>query len=234
MGTDIHGGMFRRYRGDKNWRFMSEVPRNRNYALFAALAGVRNGHGFAGVETFEPLVPIAEDRGLPSPFLVCVGTNAKGEDVNVEIAGDGSLLPGARRTIDFDFGDHSMTHMTLEELIEWPGWDKELSDSGFLSRQEYDHWQERLRADPKATPKSYSGGVWGQNVVKTTQAEILAGTAPNNWTDVQCRWNSPMRDECPTFLKWLDWLRIESHYDLYKERNEPNYTEYMLVIGFDS
>src|SRR5215469_11787636 len=33
----------------------------RNYDLFAILAGVRNGSGFGGCDTGDPVVPIAED-----------------------------------------------------------------------------------------------------------------------------------------------------------------------------
>lgn len=37
----------------------------RNYSLFAILADVRNGHGFAGVRTGEGFVPISAPRGAP-------------------------------------------------------------------------------------------------------------------------------------------------------------------------
>jgi hypothetical protein len=223
MGTDIHGGMFYRYRGDKGWRLKSEVPSDRNYTLFAALAGVRNGHGFAGVETFEPLVPIAEDRGLPERFFSHAGIDSNGIEKLKPLNPD-----------NFDFGDHSMTHITLEELVEWPGWDKDLSDSGLLDRGEYEKWQAELKTDPTATPGSYCGDAWGQDIIKTTEAELLAGTAPKNWTYIRCRWKSPMREECATFLKWLDWIKTEAHYELYKGKQQEAFTEYLLVIGFDS
>lgn len=37
----------------------------RNYDVFAMLADVRNGHGFAGVDTGDGFVPIAAPRGFP-------------------------------------------------------------------------------------------------------------------------------------------------------------------------
>lgn len=38
---------------------------DRNYDMFAMLADVRNGRGFAGVDTGDGFVPIAEPRGFP-------------------------------------------------------------------------------------------------------------------------------------------------------------------------
>jgi len=34
-----------------SWKNAGEIDGNRNYDLFAILANVRNGHGFAGIKT---------------------------------------------------------------------------------------------------------------------------------------------------------------------------------------
>jgi hypothetical protein len=51
------------------WDLRTHTPRDldpgRNYGLFAILAGVRNGRGFAGVKIGEPTTPISEPRGIP-------------------------------------------------------------------------------------------------------------------------------------------------------------------------
>jgi len=39
---------------------------NRNYCLFSILADVRNGYGFAGCDTGDKFVPVAEPRDLPA------------------------------------------------------------------------------------------------------------------------------------------------------------------------
>lgn len=62
MGTDIHGGFIKVVK-DKFGNVVSKQPIktnwnfDRNYTLFAILAGVRNGYGFAGCYRHEPLQP---------------------------------------------------------------------------------------------------------------------------------------------------------------------------------
>jgi len=71
MGTDIHG-VFQRYDQDRaQWRDVSSnYDQDRHYQLFAVLADVRNGIGFAGTATGEAVQPIAERRGLPVDFEI--------------------------------------------------------------------------------------------------------------------------------------------------------------------
>lgn len=98
MGTDIHCvAEIRRPKHGGKWEpalspipnkyFQPDEPQDesnrkleyprlirwRNYDLFAMLAGVRNGRGFAGVVTGAGFNPISEPRGLPddlSPHMV--------------------------------------------------------------------------------------------------------------------------------------------------------------------
>lgn len=79
---------------------------DRYYALFAALAGVRNGFGFAGIPTHQPLVPISEPRGLPDDLLA--------------VAADDHELPDG-----YWLGDHSHSWLTLREVLDYD-WDREL------------------------------------------------------------------------------------------------------------
>ena len=71
MGTDIHGGFIKVTGGVQNEGGLTKEAvktswnMDRNYTLFAILAGVRNGYGFAGCYRHEPLTPIAEGRGKP-------------------------------------------------------------------------------------------------------------------------------------------------------------------------
>ena len=54
--------------GEYEWEqheFTSEPYGNRNYKLFSFLADVRNGYGFAGVDTGNRIEPIADPRGNP-------------------------------------------------------------------------------------------------------------------------------------------------------------------------
>lgn len=82
MGCDIHSAIEFRTKAGK-WEVYGGVSRGvdpdgyswirpleegpgRNYDLFAVLADVRNGRGFAGHYTCDRITPIASPRGLPS------------------------------------------------------------------------------------------------------------------------------------------------------------------------
>lgn len=43
----------------------TELPDYRNYTAFAILADVRNGYGFVGFDTGEPVIPTSEPRDFP-------------------------------------------------------------------------------------------------------------------------------------------------------------------------
>ena len=69
MGCDIHLYVERKVPGigwvsleDPNEHYNGLT--NRNYSIFAILANVRNGRGFAGIVTGTGFNPISEPRGL--------------------------------------------------------------------------------------------------------------------------------------------------------------------------
>jgi len=79
------------------WNSPVEIPQEelgRSYGLFAILAGVRNGSGFAGTDLGDPTVPMAEPKGIP-------------EDASPEY-----------RSACEGWGDdgHSHSHFTLGEI----------------------------------------------------------------------------------------------------------------------
>lgn len=80
----------------------------RNYYLFAWLADVRNGYGFAGIKTFEPVVPLTSHRGLPPDF---------------------------ERTEEHDLGDHSEGWATFAEILSHPR--RQVLMSGVVAIQHY-------------------------------------------------------------------------------------------------
>jgi hypothetical protein len=101
MGTDIH--IVAEVKRDGEWRLSDiKVPCNRDYDTFAILANIRNGFGFAGVKTGEPLTPISLPRGLP-------------KDISEELKGKMNL-PGDN---DCWLGDHSYSYITLKEMLEY-------------------------------------------------------------------------------------------------------------------
>lgn len=97
MGADIHGVLQESYDG-KSWTTISEIEDDRNYALFAALADVRN---YSGV------TPISQPRGLPEGFEV--------EDEAHRMSYHDSKVW---------MGDHSYSWLSIDELVGWDGWDQ--------------------------------------------------------------------------------------------------------------
>lgn len=98
MGTDIHP--FAECCRDGAWHLVdAEIPRDRNYWAFAVLADVRNGYGFGGFGTGDPITPLDEPRGLP-------------EDLSPE-------LRTALEQRSWLLGDHSISWVTLEELLAY-------------------------------------------------------------------------------------------------------------------
>jgi hypothetical protein len=102
---------------------------DRNYLVFAMLADVRNGFGFAGVETFKPVVPIAEPRGLP-------------EDIT---EGTKNILSD----------EHSQTWMTLDEALAY-NWNQSIEETGVVDAAEYQWFKDHGR--PRSWSGGISGG----------------------------------------------------------------------------
>jgi hypothetical protein len=117
---------------------------NRNYDVFAILADVRNGHGFAGVETGEGFNSISSGRGVP-------------DDVSEDV----------EEKLGYDSHYHSVTYVTLRELVDYD-WNQTTTHYGVVSESEFRVWQE------KGKPSSWSGGVSGGMVVHLTNEEMDA------------------------------------------------------------
>jgi hypothetical protein len=84
---------------------------SRNYTLFGVLGDVRNGEGFAGVDTGDWVQPcVGANRGLPD-----------------------DVAPYQ----SFDYGDHSEGWATLEELLDYP-WDTTtVTKRGVITLEQY-------------------------------------------------------------------------------------------------
>lgn len=117
----------------------------RNYDLFAMLAGVRNGRGFAGCKTGEGFVPIAEPKGVP------------------EDASPGYAWEAER----WDCDGHSHSWLTVAELLAYD-WDQRTERSGVIGSAQF----ARFLRDRK--PSSWSGDVWGRNIRHVSNEEMAA------------------------------------------------------------
>lgn len=225
MGTDIHGG-FIRDKGDNGLNGMAlrtNWEMNRDYTLFAILAGVRNGYGFAGCYRHEPLKPIAEGRGKPD-FLT-FNDEGKTEDLynpwfGSEYACDDETMYGCW------LGEHSFTYMTIPEILKWEGWSKKLTRGGVVSK---DHYNETLLQG--LNPEAWSGGVGGGGVLVVSEDEYAAKRVIGNTEDVthiQATWKDDVTlgEEYEWFLDEVKRLK-----DTYSTCGG---SDIYLVIGFDS
>lgn len=160
MGCDIHLYAEKRVNGvwvtADEWR---EVPKweeahmerinsfygDRNYDLFAILADVRNGHGFAGVKTGEGFVPISDPRGIP-------------EDCS----------PEYRREVESWGGDgHSHSWVTLEDIFRYD-WTQTTQKQGWVNFENWARWK------VYGSPREWSGAISGRSVSRHTEEDWTA------------------------------------------------------------
>lgn len=117
MGTDIHGVWQKKtIQGWEN--IESAYQQSRHYQLFAVLAGIRNGTGFAGVPTGQVITPISNPRGLPVDFQL----NRTGY-----------------------MGDHSYSWLSGEEMLHWFATAPIVIKTGVIDRQTYETWDKISR-----------------------------------------------------------------------------------------
>lgn len=116
------------------WNGEYYIPRN--YTLFAILAGVRNGYGFAGVYRHEPIQPISECRGLPD------GMDSWG---------------------DYDLGYHDFTWLLGSEILEWFGSKRHVLSRGIIDVDCYDEWRDGGRGEPSCYSAMVGGEFYDES-----------------------------------------------------------------------
>ena len=214
MGTDIHGVFQRHDKESGQWvDIASEYEQDRNYRLFAVLAGVRNGTGFAGIRTGEAVRPIAEPRGLPNDFAV------DGMTVHTVDSLD-CLDPISRKDYqDADvltvwMGEHAHSWLTGDEMLARYESAPKVINTGILSREVYEKW------DGKSFPSWYCAGISGSGVVVVNDNAVEKESTPN-WTHIRCTWESELCEDLKYFFDEVARL-VSKH------------GEIRFVFGFDS
>lgn len=112
----------------------------RNYDLFAIFADVRNGNGFAEVDTGDGFKPIASPKGLPS-------------DISEQI-----FLESEAYGCD----GHSHSWHTVADLMAYD-WTQTTTKRGWVTAEVFAEWANWNRGKGLG-PKEWSGGVGGGNV----------------------------------------------------------------------
>ena len=126
--------------------YKERVYGDRNYELFSILADVRNGYGFAGVDTGDGFVPISAPRGLP-------------EDVT-------QLVRDVSESWGVDAHSHSW--FTLDEILEYD-WTQTTKRRGWVTLAEYHQWS-RWKKSHGEPPSEWCGSVSGGNTEHLTLA----------------------------------------------------------------
>lgn len=158
----------------------------RNYDLFAILANVRNGRGFAGVETGTGFKPISMPRGLP----VDCTSGVKEQSENWGLDG------------------HSHSWMLLSELLAFDYDNQFTVQYGVVDEAEYVQWKE------VGKPKSWCGGVSGRSI-KHVSNGLMEGYITGDfqkeegieyYTKVQ--WRESYRESVgPQWFETLEYLK---------------------------
>lgn len=189
---------------ERNAKFTSQPYSGRNYDLFAILANVRNGVGFAGVDMGDGFNPIDEPRGVP--------TNAS--DFY------------RKKVEDYGSDGHSHSWMTLEDFDEYD-WEQTTTHRGMVDMNEYKVFKE------KGKPNGYSGGVSG-GIVKMISNEKMDELIKEGKTDdekhhyyTQVEWKETYRESVgEAFFKVIEQMR--------EIKKEPEVLAVRLVYYFDN
>src|SRR5688572_6961295 len=211
MGTDIHGWVEIRPRGDVKapWVKESKVPDDRNYILFDALA---DGRGNGNVK------PVVEPRGLAGDYVYSreCGTYCGCREME-----SGRRADDHYTTDWWVEGGHGHTWYDLRELAAEPGWDQVFYEWGWISRERYIQWVESKRS---SAPYPYSKGIDGGRVVHACEADCrfhIREHEPGGWTHIRVSWTEKLSDRCAAWVEWMNDT-VEKYQD----------HDIRIVIGF--
>lgn len=194
--------------------YMTEEGVGRNYRLFALLANVRNGHGFAGVDLGDPTVPVSEPKGLP----VDVSPECRTESDNWGVDG------------------HSHSWFTLAEMYEHD-WSSKVVNRCWVRRKRNapplsKHWAEledpdAFRDQMQKLATSYPDDWMSFDWYAETCGDSSEGQGPSGWRTMQ--WESTHRHEAGRhFFALLFDMACEAH----KRGVSPS--DVRIVFWFDN
>ena len=177
---------------------------DRNYELFAILANVRNGVGFAGVPTGDPVNYIVEPRGLPDDMGEAVAVMSEDEE-----------------NVGLGYHDHSW--LTLYEIVSFD-WEQVSQRSGWVDAESFKYFQKHHK------PWTWCGDILGGDTKKVSQAEMIEavadGRADGMFTNVD--WVETYRDCAGD--NW--WIFVDTIFAMIGPTTSSK--DIRVVFGFDS
>ena len=146
MGCDIHAII--QVKENDTWVTKEAPNLGRNYVLFSVLANVRNGFGFAGVRTYDPLPFIAEPRGLPDDLeLVAQDDNIDSDDNSLEKDSVEIFHRSYSSFCKYQWmGDHSHSWLLFSEINAYD-WKKEFQFEGMVDQKTNENTPEGAEPD---------------------------------------------------------------------------------------
>lgn len=206
MGTDIHAA-FQKKASDEKWEDIEhKYEENRHYFLFAWLADVRNGFGFAGVPTHAPIRPIAEPRGLPDDFLMDADSHPV---TSLEVMGHRKEYHQEGDELAVWMGDHTHSWLMADEILSAPLPDR-VWKTGIVDRAFFDTW------DAVSMPDEWSGGISGPDVRVADSPTLVTEES----THVR--------------IYWMQTKNVLSYFIDEIRRLKNEHGEVRMVFGFDS
>lgn len=190
-----------------NVKYTSTPYSGRNYDLFAVLADVRNGRGFAGIVTGDRIEPIADPRGVP----------------------DDASKRWTRYVERWGMDLHSLSYFTLAELeAALPRFGQHQRKTGVLTENEYI----RVR-DNATTPESWSGSIAGGGVRVVSPEEYEAGERadgqnPNDPIPAQ---TNPFYGSTKTYVQWAWETTLADATSEFTEKTMPALARIAPRIG---
>lgn len=181
MGTDIHYSFEKKNKETQKWESVeSNYEGNCDYKLFSWLAGVRNGFGFAGVKTNEPLVPISDLRGLPLDF---------------EYNQDEKWWWPAR----------NFSWLTADEIIENYNNLSPIISYGVISREQYMEW-DKLDSPSYYFRRASGPGIV---VIEEQEVSMPLSQEKVDWTHVSVSWEESLKESFKYFVDEVIKLKEE-------------------------
>lgn len=201
-----------RSRWDRCATRLPEFFGSRNYLKFAILGNVRNGFGFGGVKTFDPLPPMSDQRGYPP-------------DISIEAMAKMSE-------------EHSATWVTLAEMMAYD-FSGDLVEEGVIDEIQFleclikdttpTSWSGGIsgRDIEVVTPEEYLA-LYGSKRDMFTKEPLVPRTYDTTKRYfIQYRWTVPLNTSCPDIPEIITYM-----HDLIPKGGTTE--DVRLVMDFDS
>lgn len=203
MGCDIHMHTFQQI--GASWfcidgRYMDPYEHELKYRRTFHQRNYQLFSALADVRNSWGIKPIAEPRELPRWVLA---------------------LPDREM---YDFGDHSQTWLTADEIIHWKGWTQTVEDERLVDEENFKLYQKR---GPKGL-KSWCRDSSGPKFTYDQREEFIA--SQEKWKHIWV----PAKAELQEMWGIADFLSMV-RYDLaYISKHWDHPKDIVLVFGFDS